>query len=92
MKSYLKRLRVWMLLLLLIRRICHKKSIWSEFMNLAGHHKVVTTAIIEEKGIDELEEAISDLFFTGSIEADDMTYVSNSRHIALLDQAYRAIE
>ena len=59
--------------------------------DLAGHHKVITTAIIEEKGIDELEQAISDLFFTGSIEAHDMTYVSNSRHIALLDQAYRAI-
>ena len=29
----------------------------------------------------------ADLFFTGSIEANDMTYVSNSRHIALLDQA-----
>ena len=58
---------------------------------LAGHHKVITTSIIEEKGIDELEEAIADLFFTGSIEADDMTYVSNSRHIALLDQAYQAI-
>ena len=59
--------------------------------DLAAHHKVITTAIIEEKGIDELEQAISDLFFTGTIEADDMTYVSNSRHIALLDQAYQAI-
>ena len=38
-----------------------------------------------------LEEAIADLFFTGSIEADDMTYVSNSRHIALLNQALQAI-
>ena len=28
----------------------------------------------------------------GSIEANDMTYVSNSRHIALLDQAYEAIK
>ena len=33
--------------------------------DLAAHHKVITTAIIEEKGIDELEQAISDLFFTG---------------------------
>ena len=57
--------------------------------DLAEHHKVITTSLIEEKGIDELEQAISDLFFTGSIEANDMTYVSNSRHIALLNQAYR---
>ena len=49
---------------------------------LAQNHKLVTTSLIEEKGIEELEEAIADLFFSGSIEANDMTYVSNSRHIA----------
>lgn len=58
---------------------------------LASNHKLITTSLIEEKGIEELEEAIADLFFTGSIEAGDMTYVSNSRHIALLNQAYTAI-
>ncbi len=34
-----------------------------------------------------LEEAIASLFFAGSIETGDMTYVSNSRHIALLNKA-----
>jgi tRNA modification GTPase len=58
---------------------------------LATQHKLVTTALIEEQGIDELEEAISSLFFEGSIEAGDMTYVSNSRHIALLNQAHESI-
>ncbi|BCB06106.1 tRNA uridine-5-carboxymethylaminomethyl(34) synthesis GTPase MnmE [Bacillus sp. KH172YL63] len=58
---------------------------------LAERHQLVTTALIEEQGIDELEEAISSLFFAGSIESGDMTYVSNSRHIALLNQASRAI-
>ncbi len=58
---------------------------------LAKHHQLVTTALLEEQGIDELEEAISSLFFAGSIEAGDMTYVSNSRHIALLNQASLAI-
>jgi tRNA modification GTPase len=58
---------------------------------LAKEHPLVTTALLEEEGIDELEEAISSLFFAGSIEAGDMTYVSNSRHIALLNQASQAI-
>ncbi|KAA0566101.1 tRNA uridine-5-carboxymethylaminomethyl(34) synthesis GTPase MnmE [Rossellomorea aquimaris] len=58
---------------------------------LAENHQLVTTALLEEQGIDELEEAISSLFFAGSIEAGDMTYVSNSRHIALLNQASLAI-
>ncbi|MGR3766351.1 tRNA uridine-5-carboxymethylaminomethyl(34) synthesis GTPase MnmE [Rossellomorea sp. NS-SX7] len=58
---------------------------------LAKEHPLVTTALLEEEGIDELEEAISSLFFAGSIEAGDITYVSNSRHIALLHQASQAI-
>jgi tRNA modification GTPase len=59
---------------------------------LAGNHPLVTTSLLEDVGVDQLEEAISSLFFSGSIEAQDMTYVSNSRHIALLTQANKAIE
>jgi tRNA modification GTPase len=59
---------------------------------LAVGHNIVTTSLLEDKGIDELEEAISSLFFAGSIEAGDMTYVSNSRHIALLNQSLQTIE
>ncbi|AKP49003.1 GTPase and tRNA-U34 5-formylation enzyme TrmE [Bacillus smithii] len=58
---------------------------------LANNHKIVTTSLLEEQGIDELEEAIASLFFEGSIESQDATYVSNSRHIALLNQALNAI-
>ncbi|KKK36868.1 tRNA modification GTPase [Mesobacillus campisalis] len=63
-----------------------------EVKELASQYKIVTTSLKEDEGIDELEEAISSLFFSGSIEAGDMTYVSNSRHIALLNQAKNAIE
>ncbi len=59
---------------------------------LAQSHKLITTSLIEEKGIDELEVAIADLFFSGGIEANDMTYVSNSRHIGLLTQALNSIK
>lgn len=59
---------------------------------LASSHKLVTTSLLEDKGVDELEEAIAELFFEGSIEAGDMTYVSNSRHIALLNQALQSID
>ncbi|WP_147535992.1 tRNA uridine-5-carboxymethylaminomethyl(34) synthesis GTPase MnmE [Bacillus marasmi] len=60
--------------------------------DLADTHKIVTTSLLEDRGVDELEEAIASLFFEGSIEAGDLTYVSNSRHIALLNQAAHAIE
>jgi tRNA modification GTPase len=59
---------------------------------LAKEHKLVTTSLLEDDGVDELEEAIASLFFAGSIEAGDMTYVSNSRHISLLNQSLRTIE
>ncbi|MBY0123655.1 tRNA uridine-5-carboxymethylaminomethyl(34) synthesis GTPase MnmE [Bacillus sp. S/N-304-OC-R1] len=60
--------------------------------SLTQNHKLVTTSLLEDRGVDELEEAIASLFFEGSIEARDMTYVSNSRHIALLNQALHAME
>lgn len=58
-----------------------------EVKELAGNGSIVTTSLLEEEGVIELEEAISSLFFSGAIEAEDMTYVSNARHIGLLHNA-----
>ncbi|MBM7704218.1 tRNA uridine-5-carboxymethylaminomethyl(34) synthesis GTPase MnmE [Metabacillus iocasae] len=59
---------------------------------LAEGHPVVTTSLLREEGIDQLEEAIAALFFEGSVESQDLTYVSNTRHIALLTQAQSSID
>ncbi|MGG1440793.1 tRNA uridine-5-carboxymethylaminomethyl(34) synthesis GTPase MnmE [Brevibacillus laterosporus] len=53
---------------------------------------LILTSIKEEKGIDQLEQAIAHLFFTGRVQQEDMTYVSNARHINLLRQAEQAME
>ncbi|BDH63811.1 tRNA modification GTPase MnmE [Lysinibacillus sp. PLM2] len=58
---------------------------------LANGRRVVTTSLLKEEGVIELEEAIASLFFEGQIESDDLTYVSNSRHITLLHQALDTI-
>ncbi|MCM3217334.1 tRNA uridine-5-carboxymethylaminomethyl(34) synthesis GTPase MnmE [Niallia taxi] len=58
---------------------------------LSANQKMVTTSLLQDKGINQLEEAISSLFFEGVIEASDMTYVSNTRHISLLNQALQSI-
>lgn len=63
----------------------------SKVDELAKKYPVVTTSLIEEMGIEQLEDAIAELFFQGSIEAADMTYVSNTRHITLLSQAEKTI-
>lgn len=57
-----------------------------------GAKQIVSTSLLEDQGIDDLEEAIASLFFKGSLELGDLTYVSNARHIALLGQALQAIE
>ncbi|WP_214482908.1 tRNA uridine-5-carboxymethylaminomethyl(34) synthesis GTPase MnmE [Bacillus sp. SM2101] len=59
---------------------------------LANNYPIVSTSLLQEEGIEQLEEAISSLFFEGGIESKDMTYVSNSRHISLLTQAKVAID
>ncbi|WP_338443602.1 tRNA uridine-5-carboxymethylaminomethyl(34) synthesis GTPase MnmE [Bacillus spizizenii] len=59
---------------------------------LANGRPVVTTSLLKEEGVNDLEEAIQSLFYTGVIESGDLTYVSNTRHISILQQAKRAIE
>ncbi|KGR75451.1 tRNA uridine-5-carboxymethylaminomethyl(34) synthesis GTPase MnmE [Ureibacillus sinduriensis] len=59
---------------------------------LSNGRPIVTTSILQEQGIIELEESIAKIFFEGQIEANDLTYVSNARHIALLHQAKATIE
>ncbi|MFB1097160.1 MULTISPECIES: tRNA uridine-5-carboxymethylaminomethyl(34) synthesis GTPase MnmE [Bacillaceae] len=62
-----------------------------EVRQLAGDRPVITTALIEEKGIDELELAIKDTFFAGEIDGGDLSYISNVRHIQLLKQALSSL-
>ncbi|GAE26204.1 GTPase and tRNA-U34 5-formylation enzyme TrmE [Halalkalibacter wakoensis JCM 9140] len=59
---------------------------------LAAARPMVTTSLLRDEGVDQLEQAIANLFFEGEIEGDDVTYVSNTRHIALLEQAKATIE
>src|SRR5699024_558988 len=64
----------------------------NEVKQLAGGNPIVTTSIIEEKGIDELYTAIARIFCAGENETGDLTYVSNVRHIQLLKQSKQSLE
>lgn len=59
---------------------------------LAKDRVIITTSLVEDKGIEDLENAIANLFFQGNIETGDLTYVSNTRHIALLHEAKSTID
>lgn len=63
-----------------------------EVKAMVGSMPVIETSMLEQQGIDELEIQIHDLFFGGEVQSQDMTYVSNSRHISLLKQAKKTIQ
>jgi len=69
-----------------------KKMDLDEVKNSLPNVPIITASVKEERGIDELEEAIADLFFKGQIMQEDQTYVSNARHIALLKEAIQSID
>lgn len=53
---------------------------------------VIETSVLNDIGMEKLEDAISEMFFAGGIESEDLTYVSNTRHITLLKQAMKAVD
>ncbi|WP_199616900.1 tRNA uridine-5-carboxymethylaminomethyl(34) synthesis GTPase MnmE [Paenibacillus alkalitolerans] len=54
--------------------------------------RVVRISAREGEGIERLEKSITSLFFSGSLEAGDITYISNARHIHLLKKAKHSLE
>lgn len=53
---------------------------------------VFAVSVTKNDGLDRLETTISDLFFGGQTGERDATYVSNTRHIALLEKAAISLE
>ena len=49
--------------------------------------EIIATSMMTQEGIDALEEKIADYFFSGQSGEKDATYVSNARHIDLLQKA-----
>lgn len=52
---------------------------------------LIATSLISDKGIDELEVALSEIFFTKEIMTENNAIVSNVRHIQLLKQSKEAL-
>ncbi|WP_297075563.1 tRNA uridine-5-carboxymethylaminomethyl(34) synthesis GTPase MnmE [uncultured Enterococcus sp.] len=62
-----------------------------EVRNLVGDSPLFEVSVLNQNGLDRLEQAIADLFFGGQTADKDASYVSNTRHIALLDQAAHSL-
>ncbi|SDI24127.1 tRNA modification GTPase trmE [Alteribacillus persepolensis] len=59
---------------------------------LAQERPVITASLLKDEGIEELEQVISKLFFEEGVETADLSYISNARHIGLLNQAKQSID
>ena len=57
----------------------------------SNEEEIVTTSMLNKEGIDQLEEKIAEYFFQGQMNERDATYLSNTRHIALLEKAEQAL-
>lgn len=53
---------------------------------------IISVSITERVGLSEIENRIVELFFEGKTGEKDATYISNIRHISLLEQAVEALE
>jgi len=53
--------------------------------------RVITTSLLEDHGIDALEEALTSLFFEEDLMNENNTLISNARHIQLLKDARNAL-
>lgn len=56
---------------------------------IASHlnQKIIKVSMKENQGVDELENAIKELFFYGKVELNDEVYITNARHKAALSNA-----
>lgn len=54
---------------------------------------IIRISVLENQNIDQIEERINQLFFDNAgIVEQDATYLSNSRHISLIEQAVQSLQ
>lgn len=56
------------------------------------HSEIISTSILKEKNLEELEDAIKELFFSGIKNSNDQVLVTNQRQVALLKKAKGELE
>ncbi|MDO5037535.1 MAG: tRNA uridine-5-carboxymethylaminomethyl(34) synthesis GTPase MnmE [Tissierellia bacterium] len=62
-----------------------------DLKDLAGDLPLVTTSLLREEGVEDLEEAIGKIFFKGDIKKRPDSLIMNLRHLQALDRAIEAL-
>ena len=62
-----------------------------EVVSMVCPHPVIPVSMIENKGLEELEDTIEEMFFSGNLSFNDEVYITNSRHKEALQEALEAL-
>ena len=62
-----------------------------KLQDVAFKTPIFAVSVLQNEGLDQLEQAIAELFFAGQTGEKDASYISNTRHIALLEKANQAL-
>ncbi|MGO4110304.1 tRNA uridine-5-carboxymethylaminomethyl(34) synthesis GTPase MnmE [Paenibacillus sp. YAF4_2] len=90
-RALLEKVKDRQLILVINKSDLDSKLDMSEIEELVSEERIVRMSVLEEEGLDQLEKAISKLFFEGQLDSGDLTYVSNVRHISLLKRAQQSL-
>lgn len=63
----------------------------AELAQYAADEPIFSVSVLTNEGLYQLEQAIADLFFGGKTTDKDASYLSNTRHIALLENAVQSL-
>lgn len=63
-----------------------------ELAQYTSESDIISLSVLNNDGIDALEEKIASYFFNGNVNDKDATYVSNTRHISLIEQAIISLD
>jgi tRNA modification GTPase len=86
-KQLLKKIKQYPAIIVVNKMDLPGKVGIDEIKQLSGDKPIVPLSLKAEIGLTQLEEAIKTMFFSGNVEMQDQTYVSNIRHIQLLKEA-----
>lgn len=58
---------------------------------VVGSKKIIKTSIMNESGLEEIEDTILEMVYGGKLKSDDNSMVTNVRHIDTLEKAHKSI-
>ena len=69
-----------------------QKLNFKEVETIIGSKKIIKVSLVEEKGLEEIEDALVEMVYQGQVRAKDSLLVTNIRHKNALERALESIK